>query len=129
MVINRRILRLIIILELADKYKVSATIENISHVLPERMAIMAKANVDPVELRRFARELNRVNSDLETLMGGLHSRLQSLEKTWQDQEQRKFVEEFDQTMKTLNRFLESSGRHASFLIKKATIIEEYLQQH
>ena len=90
---------------------------------------MAKANVDPGELRRFARDLNRFNSELETLLGGLHSRLQGLEKTWQDQEQRKFTEEFERTIKALKRFLDSSGRHASFLMNKARIIEEYLQQH
>jgi len=90
---------------------------------------MAKAHVDPAELRRFARELNRFNGELETLVGRLHNRMQGLEKTWQDQEQRKFSEEFDRTIKTLGRFLESSERHVSFLTKKATIIEEYLQQH
>jgi uncharacterized protein YukE len=51
---------------------------------------MAKANVDPGELRRFARDLNHFNAELETLMGGLHSRLQNLEKNWNDQEQRRF---------------------------------------
>lgn len=90
---------------------------------------MAKANVDPTELRRFARDLTRFNSELETLMNSLHSRLVGLEKTWQDQEQHKFVKEFEQTMKTLSRFLDSSGRHASFLVKKARHIEDYLQQH
>ena len=90
---------------------------------------MAKAHVDPVELRRFARELNRFNGELETLVGRLHSRMQGLEKTWQDQEQRQFSEEFERTIKTLGRFLDSSERHVAFLTKKATIIEEYLQQH
>ena len=90
---------------------------------------MAKASVDPGELRRFARDLNRFNSELETLIGGIHSRLRGLEKTWQDQEQRKFMEEFERTMKTLTRFLDSSERHVSFLMNKARVIEEYLQQH
>lgn len=89
---------------------------------------MAKAHVDPAELRRFARDLNRFNSELEALMGGLHSRLLGLEKTWQDQEQRKFAAEFEQTMKTLGRFLDSSGCYVSFLVKKARHIEDYLQQ-
>jgi len=87
---------------------------------------MAKANVDPNELRRFARDLSRFNSDLEALIGGLHSRLQGLEKSWNDQEQRRFSNEFDQTMKALKRFLEASGRHVLFLNKKARHIDEYL---
>ena len=89
---------------------------------------MAKAHVDPAELRRFARDLSRFSSELEALMSGLHSRLLGLEKTWQDQEQRKFATEFEQTMKTLSRFLDSSGRYVSFLAKKAHHIEDYLQQ-
>ena len=89
---------------------------------------MAKANVDPGELRRFARDLTRFNAEMETLIGALHSRLQGLEKTWNDQEQRRFSGEFDQTMKALRRFLEASGRHVAFLTKKARHIEEYLNQ-
>ena len=89
---------------------------------------MAKVNVDPVELRRFARDLNRFNCDLQDLMSSLHSRLQNLEKTWTDQEQRKFMQEFDITMKTLGHFIETSGQHVSFLTKKAHHIEQYLNQ-
>lgn len=89
---------------------------------------MAKANVDPAQLRRFARDLNRFNADLETLTGGLHSRLQGLERSWNDQEQRRFTQEFEQTMKALKRFMEASGQHVSFLMKKAQHIEDYLGQ-
>lgn len=89
---------------------------------------MAKAHVDPAELRRFARDLSRFSTDLQALMSGLHARLRGLEKTWRDQEQRKFVEEFEQTMKTLGRFVESSEQHVQFLQKRAGHIEAYLQQ-
>jgi WXG100 family type VII secretion target len=89
---------------------------------------MAKASVDPAELRRFARDLTRFNSDLETLMGGLQSRLKELERSWTDQEQRRFAQEFEQTVKTLRRFIEASTQHATFLAKKAHHIEDYLQQ-
>jgi len=89
---------------------------------------MAKAHVDPDELKRFARELNHFNDELETLMKRLHSRLTALEKTWNDQEQRKFVEKFDLTMKILSRFTDASAQHVAFLIQKARHIEDYLQQ-
>jgi len=89
---------------------------------------MAKAHVDPAELRRFARDLTRFNSDLETLMAGLQNRLRGLEKSWADQEQRRFTQEFEQTMKTLSRFLDISSQHVTFLAKKARHIEDYLQQ-
>jgi uncharacterized FlaG/YvyC family protein len=61
-------------------------------------------------------------------MSGLNASMRNLEKTWRDQEQRKFAEEFEQTMKTLARFLESTERHVAFLQKRAGHIEEYLQQ-
>lgn len=90
---------------------------------------MAKANVDPAELRRFSQELNRFNNDLHTLLSGLHARMRALEATWRDQEQRKFTEAFEQTVKTLGGFLDNSHQHVQFLAKKATLIEEYLKQH
>ena len=90
---------------------------------------MAKANVDPAELRRFARDLNRFNTDLESLLAGLQTRLRGLEKSWTDQEQKRFTQEFEQTMKALGRFLDTSTQHSAFLAKKARHIEDYLQQH
>jgi len=89
---------------------------------------MAKASVDPAELRRFARDLTRFNSDLERLMTGLQNRLRELERSWTDQEQKRFAQEFELTVKTLRRFLDASTQHATFLVKKAGHVEDYLQQ-
>jgi len=89
---------------------------------------MSKAHVDPAELRRFAQDLNRFNTELQTLVAGLHGRLRGLEATWRDQEQRKFSDAFEATAKGLAGFLEASHQHVSFLTKKATLIEEYLKQ-
>ncbi len=89
---------------------------------------MAKAHVDPAELRRFAQDLNRFNNELQGLMAGLHGRLRNLESHWRDQEQRKFTEAFESTMKVLGSFLEASHEHVTLLGKKATAIEGYLKQ-
>ncbi|MGD1275715.1 MAG: WXG100 family type VII secretion target [Tepidisphaeraceae bacterium] len=89
---------------------------------------MAKANVDPTELRRFAQDLNRFNNELQGLLGGLNAKLHGLEATWRDQEQRKFTEAFEQTVKAVGKFLESSHEHVQFLGKKAAAIEDYLKQ-
>jgi len=89
---------------------------------------MSKASVDPAELRRFAADLNRFNNDLQALVSGLHGRLRSLESTWKDQEQRKFSEAFEATVKALGNFLEASHEHAKSLNKKAQHVEEYLKQ-
>jgi uncharacterized protein YukE len=89
---------------------------------------MAKANVDPAELRRFAQDLSRFNNELQGLVGSLHGKLRGLEATWRDQEQRKFTEAFEQTVKAIGGFLENSQQHVQFLGKKAAVIEEYLKQ-
>ncbi|HEY7086500.1 MAG TPA: WXG100 family type VII secretion target [Tepidisphaeraceae bacterium] len=89
---------------------------------------MSKAHVDPAEVRRFAHDLARFNNDLQGLVSGLNARMRNLETTWRDQEQRKFAEAFEQTVKVLANFLEASHQHVSFLGKKASLIEEYLKQ-
>src|SRR5437764_3171014 len=84
--------------------------------------IMGKAHVDPAELRRFAADLNRFNNELSTLVGGLKGRLAGLEASWRDQEQKKFMEAFEATVKVLAVFAENSHTHASMLNKKAAAI-------
>jgi uncharacterized protein YukE len=88
---------------------------------------MSKAHVDPNELRRFAADLNRFNSELQGLVGTIHGKLRNLESTWRDQEQKKFSEAFEQTARALSLFLEASHQHVQFLSKKANLIEEYLK--
>jgi uncharacterized protein YukE len=89
---------------------------------------MSQAIVDPAEVRRFAANLKRFNADLQSSLAGLHGQLVALGDTWRDQEQERFRQEFEQTMHTLERFLEVSGEHIPFLLRKAERIEEYLSQ-
>ena len=89
---------------------------------------MGKAYVDPAELRRFAADLNRFNTELIGLVGSLKGRLNGLGESWRDQEHKKFVESFDQSVKGMQIFLENAQQHVSFINKKATAIEEYLKQ-
>ena len=89
---------------------------------------MAKAVVDPAELRRFAQDLKRFNTTLRDQMAVLQARLTELGQTWRDQEQVKFSEEFDQTMRVLVRFADATDKHIPFLLRKAEKIEEYLNQ-
>ncbi len=89
---------------------------------------MARAVVDPEELRRFAQDLKRFNNELHTHMSSLHGRLLDLGHSWRDQEHRKFAEEFDKTLKVLARFVEASDQHIPFLLRKAQRVDEYLEQ-
>lgn len=89
---------------------------------------MSQAIIDPAEVRRFAEELRRFNTDVAERTAQLQARFAALGDTWQDQEQAKFAEEFKQTMKALKRFVEVSNQHGPFLQRKAQRIEDYLNQ-
>ena len=89
---------------------------------------MPQAIVDPDELRRFAQNLKRFNSDMQERITALGAQLAALGRTWRDQENKKFVQEFELHMKTVARFVEVTEQHIPYLLRKAEIIEEYLQQ-
>ena len=89
---------------------------------------MPQAVMDPEEVRRFAEELKRFNVDLQARIASLQARFAALGDTWQDQEQAKFAEEFQQTMKAMKKFIEVSNRHTPYLLRKAQRIEDYLNQ-
>ena len=89
---------------------------------------MPQAIVDPEELRRFALSLKKFNGDVQERIKLLASQMAALEQTWRDQEQKKFAEEFQQQIQSLGRFIEVVDRHVPYLMRKAEIIEEYLQQ-
>lgn len=84
--------------------------------------------MDPEEVRRFAKELKRFNDDMQSRAAALQARFTALGSSWQDQEQEKFSEEFIVTMKALKKFMEVSEKHTPFLLRKASRIEEYLDQ-
>ncbi len=89
---------------------------------------MPKAIMDPIEVRRFAAELKRFNDDLHSQMVSLHSHFSALGDSWEDQEHEKFAEDFMETIRTMNKFVQSSNRHVPYLLRKAQKIEEYLNQ-
>ena len=88
---------------------------------------MAQAVVDPEELRLFARNLRRFNSDLRERTGMLANQLTNLGATWRDQEHTKFVEQFDEHMKVIARFTEVTEEYIPYLLRKAEHIEQYQQ--
>ena len=89
---------------------------------------MPQAIVDPEELRRFAMNLRKFSGEVQDRVTSLGSQMATLERTWRDQEQKKFSEEFEQHMKTITRFVEVIEHHIPYLLRKSEIIEEYLQQ-
>ena len=88
---------------------------------------MAKAVVDPDELREFARQLKKFNVNLKDQATALANQLTSLGASWRDQEHRKFAQQFEEGLRGLTRFLENNEKHVPYLLRKAEHIEEYLQ--
>jgi uncharacterized protein YukE len=89
---------------------------------------MPQAIVDPIELRRFAHNLKQFNQELEERLTALRAQLHTLGATWRDQENKKFMDDFDEHMKVIAKYIEVTNEHAPFLLRKAERIEEYLQQ-
>ena len=89
----------------------------------------SQAIVDPKELRRFAQALKRFNNELASSSQRINGEFRRLGDTWRDQKYRKFSHEFEQTLKMIQRFLQTSEPFVPFLNKEAGIIEEYLRHH
>jgi hypothetical protein len=95
---------------------------------PYHEADMAQAIVDPGELRRFAHNLKRFNTEVSTNLSALHGQLLALGDTWRDQEHQQFLQEFEETVGVIEKFLATADLHIPFLLRKAERIEEYLTQ-
>jgi uncharacterized protein YukE len=89
---------------------------------------MAKAVADPEELRRFAQVLKAFNANVAQAMQQLQGNAAALGQTWRDQEHAKFQDEFEQTIRQLQRFIEASEEQVPLLMRKAERLEAYLRQ-
>ncbi len=89
---------------------------------------MAQAIVDPEQLRQFAGLLRRYNQQLRDSTTTLTQALGRLSESWRDQEHNKFAEEFDEQLRQVQRLVERSELHIPYLLKKAELIEQYLQR-
>ncbi len=87
-----------------------------------------QAIASPEEIERFARELKQFNQQLRESMSRLQGQFNGLGDTWRDQEQKKFAQEFEQTMRVLNQFQRSSDQQIPFLLRKAQRLRDYLNQ-
>lgn len=89
---------------------------------------MSQAIVTPSEVRSFAGSLDQFNKELKNKCSMMHGRFRHLGETWRDQEYKKFEQEFNQTIKTINQFLGISEKYVPFLHQKAAMVEQYLHK-
>jgi hypothetical protein len=58
----------------------------------------------------------------------LRGQMKNLGQTWRDQEHDKFIQQFDETMLVIKRFVGISSEQIPMLLRKAERVEEYLKQ-
>jgi uncharacterized protein YukE len=87
---------------------------------------MAKANVDPDDLVKFAKSLNQFNRAMQEMTVSLKGQMRRLEGSWQDQEQARFSQQFHEALRVIDRFTEANEQHSQLLVKKARHIQAYL---
>lgn len=79
--------------------------------------------IDSDELRQFAMQLKRFNSELDTSSRLLYAQFKRLGDTWRDPAYQKFAQEFDQTIRNLQRFRQISEQVVPQLLKKADRVD------
>lgn len=89
---------------------------------------MSDVHARPEDIRQFAATLRRFDADLRDRMKRLQAQFHRLGDTWRDQEHARFAAEFEQTMRVLERFIQTAEEHIPFLHRKAERLEEYLRQ-
>ena len=89
---------------------------------------MPQAIVDPDQLRQFAAMLKRYGQQVRDSTASLTQAQSRLADSWRDQEHRKFVDEFEEQIKIVHKLLEATDNHIPYLLKKAELIEQYLQR-
>ena len=87
-----------------------------------------QAIVNPEELRRFAAALKRFNEETRNSTRRVQGQLRHLGSTWRDQEHARFQQEFEQTMRTIQHFLQTSEQYVEFLKRKAEAAQDYLDR-
>ena len=88
---------------------------------------MSQAIVNPEELHQFTAYLDRFRQELMSHMQGLAGKFQTLGQSWRDQQRQKFAQEFETTMRVLQRFLVTTeNEHLPYLRKKVEEARKYL---
>lgn len=87
---------------------------------------MPQAIANSDDLREFAANLKRYNELVSDATTTLQSQFAQLGETWRDQNQAKFADEFEQTVRVIRQFQEASEEHIPFLLQKAAEIDQYL---
>ena len=87
------------------------------------MAYQVRANSE--ELFRFSRNLKNMGDALTNNYNRLRSQVNQVNESWEDEENRRFMDDFLQKADFIYKIAEEMERYGVFIDKKATRLQEY----
>lgn len=81
-------------------------------------------NID--ELRSFAGYLRNLGTGMADEFENARARMIAVNEGWNDTENARFMEEFEQSVSLIGSISEHMERYSDFLLRKCDIIEQYL---
>ncbi len=86
----------------------------------------ANASVKSVdELRAFASYLKNLSGTLTYEFANAQSEMFRVNEGWNDEENARFMQEFEQTVQVINRISEYMNEYGTFIQKKCDILDMY----
>ena len=86
---------------------------------------MANVIVDPEEMRKFANYLLKLAMDLRTMKMETRYKMHHLNQSWRDNENARFVQQFEQELKPLDKLIQMAEDYRRFLLLKASTLDNY----
>ena len=80
---------------------------------------MTNVDLDPDALDEFAAQLSAFSRELRSQQGRLRAQFRRLGETWRDPQYARFAQQFEPTMRTLEKFAEAGDEIAPKLKAKA----------
>lgn len=88
---------------------------------------MSQVRGNPQEMRKFAAALRRFTQQLETEVKRIDAQTRSVGQTWNDNEYHKFMQDWEQMLSGIKRFVNEAPRYERHVTKKAADLEAYLR--
>lgn len=80
-------------------------------------------NVD--DLRQFGKNLNVASNNLSMLFTQLNQHMHRVGDTWQDDKNREFMEEFEQSRKEIDKIAQKMQHYSQYIGKICEYAEQY----
>jgi uncharacterized protein YukE len=89
---------------------------------------MPRVDATPEDIRNFARNLAKFKVELFERTFQLRAQFRQLGDTWRDQEEIRYADEFEQAMRSIQRFINVTDEQIPYLLRKADRLDDYLNQ-